>query len=310
MRVAFMGTPEFAVPALAELLSGGFDVAAVYTRAPQPSGRGQKLKASPVETFARAHALEVRTPSSFKSEEAREAFRGLDLDAAIVVAYGLILPKAVLDAPRLGAFNLHGSLLPRWRGAAPVQRAIMAGDAETGIQVMRMEPTLDTGPVLLSERVTIGPEDTAATLAEKLSRIGASLLPRALRAVERGGAVETPQSTEGVTYAQKITPEEARIDWSKPAFLVDRQIRGLSPFPGAFFEAAADDKGAQRIKALFSRVGESRGRPGEILQSGDALRVACGEGSVELLKLQRASRQAQDTEEFLRGFPLKRGAIL
>jgi methionyl-tRNA formyltransferase len=309
MRIAFMGTPDFAVPALAELLAGGFDIAAVYTRAPQPSGRGQKPRPSPVEAFARAHGLEARTPANFRGEAEREAFRALDLDAAVVVAYGLILPKAILEAPRLGAFNLHASLLPRWRGAAPIQRAIMAGDEFTGVEVMRMAPALDAGPVLLSQSLRIGPDDTAGVLAGKLARIGAELLPRALAAVARGGAVETPQSEAGATYAEKIAAQEARIDWGKSAVLVDRQVRGLSPFPGAWF-AARTARGAERVKALMSRLADGAGRRGEILQSGPRFVVACGEGAVELTSLQRAGKKAQDATEFLRGFPLATGDVL
>jgi methionyl-tRNA formyltransferase len=235
-------------------------------------------------------------------------FQALDLDAAVVVAYGQILPKAVLEAPRLGAFNLHGSLLPRWRGAAPIQRAIMAGDPVTGIQVMRMTEGLDEGPVLLSESVRIGPLDTAGTLHDRLSTVGAHLLPRALAAVERGGVQETPQPDEGVTYARKITPAEARIDWTAPAAEVDRKIRGLSPFPGAWFEAPGE-KGPVRIKALLSRLDEGEGAPGTVL-GGDGLRVACGPGAVRLLQVQREGRSAQDAASFLRGFTLPAGAAL
>ena len=303
MRLAFMGTPDFATASLAELIAAGHEIAAVYTRAPQPSGRGQKLRPSPVQELAKAQGLPVHAPKSFKSEEERSAFRSLDLDAAVVVAYGLILPKAVLDAPRLGAFNLHASLLPRWRGAAPIQRAIMAGDAETGVQVMRMEPTLDTGPVILSERVAIGDDETAGSLTERLSHIGASLLPRGLAAVERGGAVETPQAREGVTYAEKISSAEARIDWTRSASEVDRLIRGLSPFPGAWTGFGGGD-GGERIKALLSRRIDGTGRPGEILRADGRIVVACGDGAVELLKLQRAGRSAQSAADFLRGYPL------
>jgi methionyl-tRNA formyltransferase len=306
MRIAFMGTPEFAVPALAELIAAGHEIAAVYTRAPQPAGRGHRLRPSPVEAFARTHGLDVRTPVNFRAEETRAAFAALDLDAAVVVAYGLILPKAVLDAPRLGAVNLHASLLPRWRGAAPIQRAIMAGDRVTGIQAMRMEPTLDTGPILLSETVEIGDDDTAGALAARLSHIGAALLPRALAALARGGAVETPQSAAGVTYAEKIRPDEARIDWSAPAAVVDRRIRGLSPSPGAWTEIAGP-AGRERIKALMSRVNDGCGAPGEILDTDGKLVVACGDGAVELLRAQRAGRSPQSAGDFLRGFPLRRG---
>ena len=309
MRLAFMGTPEFSVPSLSELLASGHDIAAVYTRAPQPSGRGQKLRPSPVQEFAEAHGLAVRTPKNFRSEDERAAFAALDLDAAVVVAYGLILPQAVLDAPRLGCFNLHASLLPRWRGAAPIQRAIMAGDRRTGAQVMRMEAGLDTGPILLSETVEIAATDTAASLHGRLAQIGASLLPRALAALERGGLVETPQAEEGVVYADKISAAEARIDWRSNSGAVDCKIRGLSPFPGAWFEAATP-QGPQRIKALLSRKGEGAGPPGDILRADDRLVVACGDGAVELLRLQRPGKAAQGAEEFLRGFALKKGERL
>ncbi len=305
MRLAFMGTPEFSVPVLSELLAASHEVAAVYTRPPKPSGRGRKLQPSPVQQLAEAHGLEVRTPNNFKLAEDREAFAALDLDVAIVVAYGLILPPAVLDAPRHGCLNLHASLLPRWRGAAPIQRAIMAGDEITGVQVMQMETGLDTGPVLLSETTPIKQDDTAASLHDRLSEIAARLAPRALAALERGALVATPQSEKGVTYASKINPDEARIDWTAPALKVDRHIRGLSPFPGAWTEA-----GGMRVKILMSRVAQSQssqGAPGEILSANGVLTVACGDGAVDLLTLQRAGKRPQSTEEFLRGFPLSAG---
>jgi len=305
MRLAFMGTPEFSVGVLAELIAAGHEIAAVYTRAPQPSGRGHKLTPSPVHRFAEAQGLEVRTPKNFKSEQERSAFAALGLDAAIVVAYGLILPQTVLDAPVHGCLNLHASLLPRWRGAAPIQRAIMAGDELTGVQVMRMEAGLDTGPILLSETVPIAATDTAGALHDKLAIVAAQLCPRALAALSRGGLSETPQSDEGVTYAHKITPEEARIDWTRPAAEVDRHIRGLSPFPGAWCEA----DGA-RVKVLLSRVADGAGRPGEVLQSDDRLVVACSDGAVDLLSLQRAGKRAQGADEFLRGFPLQTNTVL
>lgn len=305
MRIAFMGTPEFAVPVLGELLAAGHEVAAVYTRAPQPSGRGHKLKPSPVHQFAESHGIPVRTPKNFKAEKDRAEFAALDLDVAVVVAYGLILPQALLDAPRHGCLNLHASLLPRWRGAAPIQRAVMAGDLHTGVQVMRMEAGLDTGPVLLSEIVEIASTDTAGSLHDRLAQIGAQLGPRALAALERGALVETPQSDEGVTYAEKITSEEARIDWSRPVSELDCHIRGLSPFPGAWFST-----GETRVKALLSKATEGAGAPGEVLQADDRLVIACGDGAVELIMLQRAGKRAQDVETFLRGFPLKVGEQL
>jgi len=305
MRLAFMGTPEFSVPVLSELLAAGHEIAAVYTRPPARRGRGKAVTPSPVHRFADAHGLEVRTPKNFKSQAERAAFAALDLDAAIVVAYGVILPQAALDAPRWGCLNLHASLLPRWRGAAPIQRAIMAGDDVTGVQVMRMEPRLDTGPILLSETVDIRPDDTGASLQGRLCHVAAQLGPRALAALERGALVETPQSEEGVVYAHKITPEEARIDWRRPAERVDRHIRGLSPFPGAWFEA-----GGVRVKALLSRVEEGVGAPGEILQTEEKFIIACGAGAVELVTLQRAGKRPQEAAEFLRGYPLRAGESL
>jgi methionyl-tRNA formyltransferase len=315
MRIAFLGTPDFAVPALAELAAAGHEIAAVYAQPPAPRGRGQAVKPSPVQAFAETLGLSVRTPPSMRDPEAIAAFEALDLDAAVVVAYGQILPAAVLDAPRLGSFNLHGSLLPRWRGAAPIQRAVMAGDPVTGVQVMRMTPGLDEGAILLSESVRIGPLDTAGTMHDRLSAVGAHLLPRALAALERGGIQDTPQSTDGVTYARKITPAEARIDWSRPAAEVDRLIRGLSPFPGAWFEVAGDK--AVRVKALLSTLEDGRGEdgqgaPGTVLD--DRLLVACGPssnpGAVRLLNVQREGRSMQDAETFLRGFPVPAGTVL
>jgi len=307
MRIAFLGTPDFAVPALAELAAAGHEIAAAYAQPPAPRGRGQAVKPAPVQAFAETLGLEVRTPASMRDPEAIAAFQALDLEAAVVVAYGQILPAAVLDAPRLGSFNLHASLLPRWRGAAPIQRAVMAGDAVTGVQVMRMTPGLDEGPILLSESVRIGPLDTAGTMHDRLSAVGAHLLPRALAAVERGAARETAQAADGVTYARKITPAEARIDWARPAAEVDRHIRGLSPFPGAWFEASADDR-LVRVKALLSRMGEGEGAPGQVLD--DQLLIACGSGAVRLLNVQREGRSAQDAQTFLRGFALPAGTVL
>ncbi|MDQ3124030.1 MAG: methionyl-tRNA formyltransferase [Pseudomonadota bacterium] len=307
MRLAFMGTPDFAVPSLAELIASGHEITAVYSQPPKPRGRGQKLTPSPVHAFAETMGLPVFTPASMKSAEAIETFRSLEVDAACVVAYGQILKTEVLDAPRLGCFNLHGSLLPRWRGAAPIQRAIMAGDRQTGVQIMRMSEGLDEGPILLSEILDIRADDTAATLGERMSHTGASLWPRALAAIERGVVEGAPQSGEP-TYARKITPAEARIDWSRPAAGVDAHIRGLSPFPGAWFEVTGDD-GPVRIKVLMSRVSaDGSGAAGQVLDG--ALRIACGEGAVELLRVQRAGKSAQSPEEMLRGFPLPPGTVL
>ncbi|MEK7266488.1 MAG: methionyl-tRNA formyltransferase [Pseudomonadota bacterium] len=305
MRLAFMGTPAFAAASLVELIAAGHEIAAVYTREAKPAGRGHKLTLSPVQEIAEAQGIEVRTPKGFKKQEAREAFAALGVDAAIVVAYGVILPAEVLNAPRLGCFNLHASLLPRWRGAAPIQRAIMAGDKATGVQVMRMEEGLDTGAILLSETVEIRDDDTAASLHDRLSLVGAQLLPRFLSALGRGGLVETPQPAEGVTYAAKISSIEAKIDWAMSAREVDCHIRGLSPFPGAWFEARGE-----RVKALMSRTLSGAGAPGEVLDLGDTLVIACGEDAVELVKLQRAGKSAQDASIFLRGFPLQKGERL
>lgn len=307
MRLAFMGTPDFAVAALAELASAGHQIAAVYTQPPRPRGRGREVQPSPVQAFAGILGLPVRTPVSMRDPAEIEAFAALELDACVVVAFGQILPRAVLEAPRLGCFNLHASLLPRWRGAAPIQRAIIAGDAVTGVQVMRMSEGLDEGPVLLSETVAIEWDETAGSLHDKLAPIGAALLPRALAAIERGGAVETPQAEAGATYARKIGPRETRIDWSASAPEVDRRIRGLSPFPGAWFEAPSE-RGPVRIKALMSRVSAAAGHPGEVLD--DALLIGCGDGAVRLITVQREGRAAQDAEVFLRGFPLVVGTQL
>ena len=307
MRLAFLGTPDFAVRALAEVVDAGHEVAAVYTQPPRPRGRGQALQPSPVQGFAEGLGLEVRTPASMKAADVVESFRALGLDAAVVVAYGQILVREVLDAPRLGCFNLHASLLPRWRGAAPIQRAIMAGDAVTGVQVMRMSEGLDEGPVLLCATTPIAPDDTFATLHDRLALAGAALLPPALAAIARGEAVETPQPSEGVTYARKIKPAEARIDWTRSAAELDAHVRGLSPFPGAWFEAPTP-RGPVRVKALLSRPEVGDGAPGDLLDDG--LRVATGAGAVRLLRLQREGKGPQDAETFLRGLPLPPGTRL
>ncbi len=309
MRLAFLGTPEFSVRALAGLIDAGHEVACVYSQPPRPRGRGHALAPSPVHAFAERLGLEVRTPASMKAPEEVEAFRALGLDAAVVVAFGQILVREVLEAPRLGCFNLHASLLPRWRGAAPIQRAIMAGDAETGVQVMRMSEGLDEGPVLATARTPIAADDTAATLSERLSALGAALLPPTLTALEAGSATETRQAGEPV-YARKIRPAEARIDWSRPAAEVDRHVRGLSPFPGAWLEAPSPrDPGVHiRVKALLSRVEEGAGPPGEVLDGG--LLVGAGSGAVRLLRVQREGKGSQSAEDFLRGWPLPPGARL
>ena len=307
MRLAFMGTPEFAVPSLAELIASGHEIVAVYSQPPRPKGRGQKLTPSSVHAFAEAMGLPVFTPESMKAEEAIATFQSLDLDAACVVAYGQILKPAVLEAPRLGCFNLHGSLLPRWRGAAPIQRAIMAGDRETGVQIMRMGEGLDEGAILLSEVLTIHADDTAASLAERMAVTGATLWTRALAAIERGGVTETPQAGEP-TYAKKITPAEARIDWTRPAAGIDAHSRGLSPFPGAWFEVPGPD-GPVRVKALLSRLSlKGLGAPGEVLD--DDLLIGTGDGAVRLLRVQREGKAQQSPADFLNGFALPVGTIL
>jgi methionyl-tRNA formyltransferase len=298
LRLAFMGTPDFAVPTFAELVGAGHEIACAYTRAPKPKGRGMAEEKSPVHRFAESVGIEVRTPATLKSEEAQGAFAALALDAAIVVAYGLLLPKAVLEAPKLGCFNLHASLLPRWRGAAPIQRAIMAGDAETGVMVMRMEEGLDTGPVLMSERVAIG-RKTAGELHDELAQLGANLMTRAVGALERGAIEAHAQSDGGATYAKKIMREETKIDWSRSALEVDCHIRGLSPFPGAWFEAKGE-----RIKVPLAEPIAGSGKPGEVL-SGHA--IACGEGALKLVTVQRAGRSATDAESFWRGFAVAPG---
>lgn len=309
MRLAFLGTPDFSVPALAALIDAGHEIACVYSQPPRPRGRGQALTPSPVHAFAQGLGLEVRTPASLKAPEEIAAFAALGLDAAVVVAFGQILVREVLEAPRLGCFNLHGSLLPRWRGAAPIQRAIMAGDARTGVQVMRMSEGLDEGPVLATATTPIADDDTAAAVSDRLSALGAALLPPALEAIARGEATETPQSGEP-TYARKIKPAEARIDWSRPALELDRHVRGLSPFPGAWFEAPSPrDPGVTvRVKALLSRVEAGAGAPGEMLDGG--LLVGTGDGAMRLVRVQREGRGAQDAEEFLRGWPLPPGTRL
>lgn len=305
MRLAFMGTPEFAVKALAELVAAGHDIVCVYSQPPAPKGRGQVLSPSPVHAFADSLGLPVRTPKSMKDAESIAEFQALDIDACIVVAYGQILKKAVLDHPPLGCFNLHASLLPRWRGAAPIQRAIMAGDSHTGVEVMRMSEGLDEGAIILSGRVEISDDDTAQTLHDKLATLGASLLPVALAAIERGGANEQEQSGE-VTYARKITPEEARIDWERPARELDWHIRGLSPFPGAW-TTMSTAKGDVRVKVLMSRLSDEHSgeTPGTLLLGG--LKVATGDGVVQILRLQREGKSAQDAWDFLNGTDLQPG---
>jgi len=301
MRVIFMGTPDFSVPVLEALVAAGHEVAAVYCQPPRRAGRGKQARPTPVHARALELGLEVRHPESLKDAGAQADFAALDADVAVVVAYGLILPQAVLDAPRQGCVNIHASLLPRWRGAAPIHRAIMAGDRETGICIMQMEAGLDTGPVLLRRATAIGPEETTGELHDRLSKMGAEAIIEALAQLDH--LTPEPQPEAGVTYAAKIDKSEARIDWTRPAAEVDAQIRGLSPFPGAWVE----HEGA-RIKLLGSSIAEGQGAPGEVLD--DRLTVACGSGAVRISRLQRAGRAAQDAESFLLGHALPVGARL
>ena len=302
LRLIFMGTPDFAVPTLLELVAHGHEVVAVYTRVAKPAGRGMKLQPTPVEVEARRLGIPVFTPATLKTPEALEAFRTHNADAAVVVAYGMILPQAILDAPKLGCFNLHGSLLPRWRGAAPINRAIMEGDAETGVMVMKMDAGLDTGDVAMAERLAITDTMTAADLHDALAPLGADLMVRAIGALERGKLQLTKQSDQGVTYAAKIEKAEARIDWSKPAHEVLRHIHGLSPFPGAWCEMAIDGE-AVRVKILRCAIVDGSGAPGDLLD--DRLTIACRDGALRIVQLQRAGKGPMKAEEFLRGTPLK-----
>ncbi|MHA6324643.1 methionyl-tRNA formyltransferase [Roseivivax sp. CAU 1753] len=301
MRLVFMGTPDFSVPVLDALIAAGHEVAAVYCQPPRPAGRGKKDRPTPVQARAETLGLQVRHPKSLKSAEAQAEFAALKADVAVVVAYGLILPQAVLDAPRLGCINIHASLLPRWRGAAPIHRAILAGDARTGIAIMQMEAGLDTGPVLMSEATEIGPEETTGGLHDRLSAMGARMIVDTLSKLTR--LTPQPQPQTGVSYAEKIDKAEARIDWTRPARDVDRQIRGLSPFPGAWTLA-----GETRLKLLGSRLADGTGAPGALLDDG--FRVACGAGAVVVTRAQKPGREAQDADAFLRGFDLPAGSRL
>ena len=297
MRVVFMGTPDFSVPTLTEIVSSGHEVVAVYTRAPKPAGRGQEERKSPVHLAAENFGIPVFTPRSLKGLDEQGVFALHDADVGIVVAYGLLLPKAILDLPRMGCLNLHGSLLPRWRGAAPIQRAVMAGDSQTGVMVMQMDEGLDTGAVGLGEVITIGPEMTAGELHDQMMVLGADLMGRALAALERGSLDFKPQVEDGAIYAKKIEKAESRIDWSRPANEVHNHIRGLSPFPGAWFEIELGGKPV-RVKALRSALAEGSGAPGTLL--GDLV-IACGTGAVRLTQVQREGKGAMDAATFLRG---------
>ena len=297
MKIVFMGTPDFAVPTLTEIVAAGHEVVAVYTRAPKPAGRGQAERKSPVHVAAEGFGIPVRTPKSLRNDDEQAAFAALDADVGVIAAYGLILPKPILEAPRLGCLNLHGSLLPRWRGAAPIQRAVLAGDTRTGVMVMQMDEGLDTGPVGLVDEMPIGPDMTTGELHDRMMRVGADLMGRALAALERGSLTFTPQAEDGVTYAKKIEKAESRIDWSKPAAEVHNLIRGMSPFPGAWFELELGGV-ATRVKALRSTLAEGSGAPGTILSD---LTIACGEGAVRLLSVQREGKAAMDAATFMRG---------
>ena len=303
MRLIFMGTPDFAVPTLLELAAAGHEIVAVYTRAPKPAGRGMELQPTPVEREARRLGLPVFTPKTLKGEAAQAAFRAHKANAAVVVAYGFILPKPILEAPRLGCFNVHASLLPRWRGAAPINRAVIAGDEESGVTIMQMDEGLDTGAMAMADRVPIQPDMTAGDLHDALARLGADLMLRALAAAERGSLSLTPQPEQGVTYAAKIGKDETRIDWTKRWREVHNHIRGLSPRPGAWFEF-----GGVRVKALRSTKGVGTGAPGTALDG--SLTIACGDGAVRLVKVQRAGRQPMAAEEFLRSTKVDPGVRL
>ncbi len=307
LRLIFMGTPDFAVPTLLELAGHGHEIAAVYTREPKPAGRGMKLQASPVEVEARRLGVSVLTPKTLRTPDAEAEMRAFDADAAVVVAYGMILPQAILDVPPLGCFNLHASLLPRWRGAAPLNRAIMAGDAESGVMVMKMDAGLDTGDVAMAERLPITDSMTTRELHDRLSRIGADLTVRAIGALERGQLQLTRQSEAGITYAAKIDKQEARIDWAKPAREVLRHCHGLSPFPGAWCELPIGGEQV-RVKILRCALASGSGAPGALLD--DKLTIACGEGAIRIVEMQRTGKQPMQADEFLRGTPLKPPLVL
>jgi methionyl-tRNA formyltransferase len=301
MRIIFMGTPDFSVPVLQALVDAGHDVVAVYSQPPRPSGRGKKDRPSPVQSKAEALGLTVRYPVSVRTDEALADFKSLNADIAVVVAYGLILPQSILDVPKKGCLNIHASLLPRWRGAAPIHRAIMAGDPETGVCIMQMEAGLDTGPVLIRQATQIGDTETTLQLHDRLSVIGASAIVDALADLDQ--LVPKPQPEDGVNYAAKIDKAEAAIDWSKSAVEIDRLVRGLSPFPGAWFEM-----NGTRVKVLGSVLAEQTGVAGCVLD--DALTVACGDGAIRLTHLQRAGKSAQDAVQFLNGWPMPAGTQL
>jgi len=306
MKLAFLGTSAFAVPALTALVEAGHDVVAVYTRAPKPAGRGQQERRTPVHELALSLGLAVRTPKGLRSEEEAAAFKALDLDAAVVVSYGHILPKAFLDAPVLGCINIHGSLLPRWRGAAPIHRAILAGDAETGVTIMRMDEGLDTGPMLLAERTPISAADTAESVHDRLAELGGRLIVSTLDALVARTIEPVPQPDDGVTYAHKLGKEEGALDWRRPAAELERKVRAFHPWPGTWFDVAGE-----RIKVLGAALTLAGGAPGTVSVGRDGFPVVtCGVGGLKLLKLQRAGKSAQTADAFLRGFALAAGTVL
>ena len=310
MKIAFLGSSAFAVPALKALVEAGHDVAAVYTRAPRPAGRGQQERRTPVHQRADALGLPVRTPSSLKDDAVAASFRALDLDAAVVVSYGHILPKAFLDAPVLGCVNIHGSLLPRWRGAAPIHRAILAGDKETGVTTILMDEGLDTGPMLLAERTPISAADTAETVHDRLAVLGASLIVSTLDGLMRKTLEPVAQPTAGVTYAHKLGKEEGLLDWRRPAAELERKVRAFHPWPGTAFEVPIEG-GRERIKVLVAALVLASGAPGTVSIASDGFPVvACGSGGIKLLKLQRSGKQVQSADAFLRGFALPPGTVL
>jgi methionyl-tRNA formyltransferase len=303
LRLAFMGTPDFATASLAALIAAGHEIALVYSQPPRPAGRGHKPRPSPVQALAERRGLAVATPATLKDPAEQARFAALGLDAAVVVAYGLLLPNAILRAPRIGCYNVHASLLPRWRGAAPIQRAILAGDAETGVTIMQMDEGLDTGPTLLSERIAIAPDETGASLHDRLAALGARLIVEALDQLAAGKLAPAPQPAEGATYAAKLTREDGRLDWRRAADELARRVRALNPWPGAWFEA-----GGERIKVLAAEPAAGGGPPGHILD--DRLTVACGAGALRLLTVQRPGKAALPADAFLRGFAVAPGAVL
>ncbi len=310
MKIAFLGTSAFAVPALRALVEAGHDIAAVYTRAPKPAGRGQQERKTTVHELADQLGLPVRTPRTLKTDEEAQAFRTLDLDAAVVVSYGHILPKSFLDAPVMGCLNIHGSLLPRWRGAAPIHRAILAGDAETGVTTMRMDEGLDTGPMLLAESTPISAADTAQTVHDRLADLGAQLIVSTLDGLLRRSIDAVDQPAEGVTYAHKLGKEEGVLDWRRPAAELERKVRGFNPWPGTSFDAPKDG-GVERIKVLAAALTLAGGPPGSVTIARDGFPVVtCGVGGLKLLKLQRPGKSAQSADAFLRGFALGNGTVL